>query len=394
LSPALPPVTPPALPLAGLRVIEFCHVAAGPFCGMTLADMGADVVKVEPLQGDSLRSWPPISEGYSENFASINRNKRSIALDLKSADDLAVAQRLILSADAVVENNRPGVMARLGLGYDAFKGEKPGLVYASISAFGQTGPRAQDGGFDVTVQAASGVMSVTGDPDGIPVKAGVPVSDFGAGLYAAFAIVSLLRRVEAGGPGGHIDMSMYGTNLAFSALQTSEYFGTGKDPVRMGSSHPRNSPYQAYASADGHFVLAAGNDKLFASACEVIGQPDLKDDPRFLTTRDRAANQNDLTAILQPILIRETVSHWIAQFRPHGIPCEPINPYSAALNDPLVKHFGWVQPLTLPNGVQTTTFASPIEVAGERFPIRRGPPALNGDREDILAELERLENGA
>ena len=361
---------------------------------MTLADMGADVIKVEPEKGDSLRTWPPISEGYSENFASINRNKRSIALDLKSPDGLDIARRLILSTDAVVENNRPGVMARLGLGYDSFKVEKPGLVYASISAFGQTGPRAQDGGFDITVQAASGVMSVTGDPDRVPVKAGVPVSDFGAGLYAAFAIVSLLRRVEAGGVGGHIDMSMYGTNLAFSALQTSEYFGTGKDPVRMGSSHPRNSPYQAYAAKDGPFVLAAGNDKLFAAACAVIGQPDLKDDPRFLSTRDRAAHEPALTHILQPIFETETVAHWIAVFRPHGIPCEPINTYSAALSAPLVDHYGWVQPLTLPNGVETTTFASPIEVAGEDFPIRRGPPALNGDRADIIAELEQLERAS
>jgi len=383
-------VSPP-LPLSGIRVIEFCHVAAGPFCAMTLADMGADLIKVEPLKGDGLRGWPPFSDGYSENFASINRNKRSIALDLKDPDSLALARRLILSADAVVENNRPGVMARLGLGYDSFKDEKPGLIYASISAFGQTGPRAQDGGFDVTVQAASGVMSVTGDADRTPVKAGVPVSDFGAGLYAAFAIVSLLRRVEAGGIGGHIDMSMYGTNLSFSALQTSEYFGTGNDPVRMGSSHPRNSPYEAYAAADGHIVLAAGNDKLFASACEVIGEPGLKDDPRFLTTGDRAKNQVELKSILQPILEKESIAHWISAFRPRGIPCEPINTYSAALRDPLVDHFGWVQPLTLPNGVETETFASPIEVAGESFPIRRGPPALDGDHDDIIAELEQLE---
>ena len=380
-----------SLPLAGVRVIEFCHVAAGPFCAMTLADMGADVIKVEPLKGDGLRAWPPFSDGYSENFASINRNKRSIALDLKTEKDLDIARRLILSADAVVENNRPGVMARLGLGYDSFKQEKPELIYASISAFGQTGPRAQDGGFDVTVQAASGVMSVTGDPDGIPVKAGVPMSDFGAGLYAAFSIVSLLRRVEAGGPGGHIDMSMYGTNLAFAALQTSEYFGTGKDPVRMGSSHPRNSPYQAYPAADNPFVLAAGNDKLFASVCDVIDRPELKEDPRFLTTGDRAKNQIELTAILEPIFKTQPVSHWTAAFRPHGIPCEPINGYAAALGDPLVEHFGWVQPLTLPNGVETTTFASPIEVAGEDFPIRTGPPALDGDHDDILTELERLE---
>jgi crotonobetainyl-CoA:carnitine CoA-transferase CaiB-like acyl-CoA transferase len=379
------------LPLAGVRVIEFCHVAAGPFCAMVLADMGADLIKVEPLQGDGLRAWPPHSDGFSENFASINRNKRSIALDLKTEEDLAVARRLILSADAVVENNRPGVMDRLGLGYGSFKDEKPSLIYASISAFGQTGPRAMDGGFDITVQAASGVMSVTGHADSTPVKAGVPVSDFGAGLYAAFAIVSLLRRVEAGGPGGHIDMSMYASNLAFSALQTSEYFGTGKDPVRMGSSHPRNSPYEAYAASDGHFVLAAGNNKLFALACDSIDLPDMKDDPRFLNTKDRAAHQKELCAILQPLFEKNTVAHWIKTFRPLGIPCEPINTYSAAMADPLVSHFGWVRPLTLPNGFETKTFASAVVVEGEDFPIRRTAPALDGHREDILRELESRE---
>jgi len=379
------------LPLAGLRIIEFCHVAAGPFCGMVLADMGADVIKIEPPSGDSLRTWPPISDGFSENFASINRNKRSIALDLKSSEDLAIARRLILSADAVVENNRPGVMDRLGLGYESFKEEKPGLVYASISAFGQQGPRAEDGGFDITVQAASGVMSVTGEPDTPPVKAGVPVSDFGAGLYAAYAILAILRRVEAGGPGGHIDMSMYASNLAFSALQTSEYFGTGKDPVRMGSRHPRNSPYQAYPAADGHFMLAAGNNKLFAAVCEAIGEPQLAEDHRFLNTFDRAANQFELTEILEPIFKTRTVAEWIAAFRPKGIPCEPINSYSAALSDPVVEHYGWVQDLTLPNGHKTRTFANAIVVTGEDDQIRSGPPQLDGDREDILTELAQLE---
>ncbi len=383
-----------SLPLADVRVIEVCHVAAGPFCGMVLADMGADVIKIEPPQGDSLRTWPPHSDGFSENFASLNRNKRSIALGLKEGPDLDIAQRLILSADVVIENNRPGVMDRLGLGYDSFKDEKPKLIYASISAFGQTGPRAQDGGFDVTVQAASGVMSVTGDPDGLPVKSGVPVSDFGAGLFAAFGVVTLLRRVEAGGPGGHIDMSLYGSNLAFSALQTSEYFGTGKDPVRMGSSHPRNSPYQAYAAADGHFMLAAGNNKLFAALCEAIDRPDLKSDARFVEIGDRAANQKELSAILEPILAGQNVDHWVKTLRPLGIPCEPINSYGAALNDPLVDHYGWVQPLTLPNGFQTKTFASPLVVRDEECPIRRTAPLLDGDRQDILDELEKLNSNS
>ncbi len=380
-----------SLPLAGLRIIEFCHVAAGPFCGLVLADMGADVIKVEPPAGDSLRAWPPMSDGYSENFASVNRNKRSIALDLKSPEHLAIARRLILSADAVVENNRPGVMDRIGLGYESFKHDKPGLVYASISAFGQHGPRAHDGGFDITVQAASGVMSVTGDPETTPVKAGVPVSDFGAGLYAAFAILAVLRRVAAGGPGGHIDMSMYASNLAFSALQTSECFGTGNDPVRMGSRHPRNSPYQAYPASDGHFVLAAGNNKLFASVCEAIGEPQVATDARFLNTKDRATNQFALTDILEPIFKTKTVEEWCQIFRSLGVPCEPINSYSAALSDPLVDHYGWVKDLTLPNGHKTKTFANAIVLTGEKDEIRRSPPLLDGDRDDILTELERLE---
>ncbi|MBI3199258.1 MAG: CoA transferase [Rhodospirillales bacterium] len=189
------------LPLAGVKVVEFCQVLAGPYCGMLLADMGAEVIKVEPPEGDMMRQWPPINEGFSENFASINRNKRSVVLDLKNPAHKAAARRLILSADVVLENNRPGVMDRLGLGWESFRAEKPSLVYCSISAFGQSGPRSAEGGFDVTVQAMSGIMSVTGEEGGAPVKCGVPVSDTGTGLYAAFSIVSVLRRVAGGGPG-------------------------------------------------------------------------------------------------------------------------------------------------------------------------------------------------
>jgi len=190
-----PPPSPNTLPLAGIRVIEFCSTAAGPFCAMLLADMGAEVIKVEPPEGDGLRQWPPLSHGYSENFASLNRNKQSLVLNLKDPADQALAQRLVMDADVVVENNRPGVMDRLGLGYAAFCEAKPQLLYCSISAYGQTGPRAHEGGFDLTIQAASGVMSVTGEPDSAPVKCGVPISDFASGLYAAFAIAAKLAEV-------------------------------------------------------------------------------------------------------------------------------------------------------------------------------------------------------
>src|SRR5690606_18712979 len=228
--------------LEGIRVIEICNVAAGPFCGLLLADMGADLIKIEhPQGGDTLRSWAPITQGYSENFASLNRNKRSVTLDLKNEQDVATARALIASADVLIENNRPGVMDRLGLGYEAMRQINPRLLYCSISAYGQSGPRSQEGGFDLTLQAMSGLMSVTGEQDGAPVKCGVPVCDFTAGLYAGFAIVSALRAVEREGKGAHIDVSMLGATLGIAALQTSQYFGTGVNPEKLGSAHPRNA---------------------------------------------------------------------------------------------------------------------------------------------------------
>ena len=218
-------------PLAGVRVVEFCHVAAGPFCGMLLADFGAEVVKVEPPDGDAMRQWPPITDGFSENFASINRGKRSVALDLKDPAARDTARALVLEADVLIENSRPGVMARLGLGWDWFGPRKPSLVYCSISAFGQDGPRGSEGGFDLTIQAAAGVMSVTGEPDGAPVKAGVPLVDFGAGLYAAFTIASLLARVRAGGAGGHVDVPMFATTIATMRSSTDASPTSSRPPV-------------------------------------------------------------------------------------------------------------------------------------------------------------------
>ncbi len=380
-------------PLAGVRVIEFCNVAAGPFCGMLLADLGADVVKVEPRQGDALRQWPPFTKGFSENFASLNRNKRSIALNLKDAVDKNVARQLIQHADVVIENNRPGVMARLRLGYEDFAETRPNLIYCSMSAFGQRGPRALQGGFDVTIQGISGIMSVTGEPDGAPVKCGVPLSDFSAGLYAAFAISSLLARVRAGGPGGCIDVPMMGVSLAIAALQTSEFFGTGQDPRKLGAAHPRNAPYDAFRARDGYFVLAAGNNKLWQSVCEVVGRGDLVDDPRFVTTSDRAANQTLLKEILEAIFATRTAAHWLETFEARGVPCGPIHTYSQALSDAQVVEMGWVQPLRLPNGETTRTFASPLRIDGIRPSIRNGPPGLDAHRSEIIREVEaqRLE---
>ncbi|MGV9866605.1 CaiB/BaiF CoA transferase family protein [Rhodococcus koreensis] len=375
--------------LEGVRVIEFCTVAAGPFSTMLLADMGADVVKVEhPKTGDTMRAWPPLTDNYSENFASLNRNKRSVALDLKDPDGNAAARALVAGADVVIENNRPGVMARLGLDYATVSAGNPGLVYCSISAFGQTGPRAKEGGFDLTLQAMAGVMSVTGEPGGDPVKCGVPISDFTTGLYAGFAVASALRGRAHTGKGAFIDASMFGCSLAVAALQTSEYFGNGTDPAKLGSAHPRNAPYQAFRTRDGHLALAAGNNSLFAATCRAIERPDLIDDARFGSTGLRSQHQDDLREILEKYFADRTVDELLTLFRAAGVPCAPINTYSQALADPQVEHMDWVRPLTLPNGSQTRTFVSPLRVDG-RGPVDIAPPPLLGQHTDeVLAELD------
>lgn len=364
------------LPLNGVQVVEFCHVAAGPFCAMLLADFGAIVTKIEPPDGDSLRQWPPLTDGYSENFASLNRGKRSVVLNLKDPADRDRARERVLAADVLVENNRPGVMQRLGLGWDWFGARKPSLVYCSISAYGQSGPRATEGGFDVTLQAMSGVMSVTGEPDGAPVKCGVPIADFTAGLYGAFTIASLLARVRGGGAGGQIDIPMFGTTLAVGALQTSEYFGTGKNPVKLGSAHPRNAPYQAFRARDDWFVIAAGNNRLWASVCKVTDLTALQHDERFSSPAQRARNQVALKALLEEKFAHRDAAQWLALFAAEGVPSAPINGYAQALADPQAAHLQLVRDLPLPSGHISKTVACPVWIDGAPVPVRTSLPLL------------------
>jgi len=377
------------LPLEGVKVLEFTNIASGPFCGMLLADMGADVIKVEKPTGDDMRYWPPISDGYSENFASVNRNKRSIAMDLKSEEGRALARKLCKNADVVVENNRAGAMGRLGLGYEALKELNPALIYCSINAFGSDGPYAHRGGFDLVIQAASGIMSVTGEDD--PVKCGVPISDFATGLYAAFAIAAALREVAKTGKGVHIDASMLGASIGISALQTSEFFGMGRNSPRMGSRHPRNAPYQAFKASDGYFALAAGNDKLYMDVCGLVDLPELIEREEFKTTTLRAENQTELAEILEVEFAKKTAQEWIQIFGDAGVPCGLINSYERALSHPQVVHSGWVQDMILPNGVKTKTFGSPVRFNLEPTKIRSMPPALDEHGVEIRREVEKLE---
>ncbi|MBM6588873.1 CoA transferase [Brevibacterium sp. RIT 803] len=378
-------------PLAGVRVVEVCTVASGPYCGMLLADMGADVIKIErPETGDTMRGWPPFSNGYSENFASLNRNKRSIALDLKNDEDRNVASELIDDADVIVENNRPGVMDRLGFGYESVRIANPGIVYCSISAYGQRGPRSSEAGFDLTVQAMSGIMSVTGEPGRASVKCGVPISDFATGLYAAYSISSALLQARSSGIGARLDVSMLGSSLGISALQTSQLFGSGEDPVALGGAHPRNAPYEVFRCADSDVAIAAGNNGLFAAFCTAFDRRDLLEDPRFTSTEKRASNQAELKAIVESeILIGRSRAKVLDDLNGAGVPCAPINQYSEALADPQVEAMGWVQDLNLPNGDDTKTFGFPVEINGEPNHLVRQPPLLDEHHDEIINELVR-----
>ena len=380
-------------PLADVRAIELGQIAAGPFTGSLLADLGADVIKIErPDGGDGMRSWPPLSTAdsgdtpYSENFASLNRNKRSVTLDLKDRGGVDRLLRLADVADVLVENYRPGVLARLGADYDTVSARNPRIVYCSISGYGQTGPYANKGAFDVTVQGMSGLMSVTGEPGGGPVKCGVPVGDFCAGLYAAYTITASLMRARETGRGAYIDCSMLGSLIGVAALQTSEYFGTGKAPRLFGSAHPRNAPYQAFRASDEHFIIAAGNDRLFAHVCDAVGLPELAQDPRFTSQLLRAEHQGELGAILGPKFAERTAAEWLEEMDARGVPCAPINDYPRVLDDPQVAHLGLVHPLTLPNGVETRTTGFPVAMSGYGFEIHRAPPTLGAHTAEVLDE--------
>lgn len=373
--------------LQGIKVAEFCEIAAGPFSAMLLADMGADVIKVERPVGDAMRSWPPLNDGYSENFASVNRNKKSVMLDMKSEAGLEAARAIILDSDVVIENYRPGVMAKLGIDYATMSAQKPEIIYCSISAFGQSGPRSRQGGFDLTMQAMAGIMSVTGEPGGPPVKCGVPLCDFTAALYGAFAVTAALHERAKSGKGQDIDVSMLGTSLAIAALQTSEFFGTGQDPRKLGSAHPRNAPYQAFHARDGYFGMAAGNNGLWHLVCDVVNMPELKDDDRYLSPTLRAQNQDELRLTLESVFEDQDVDHWLDSFNAAGVPCSQINSYSEALKDPQVEHMGWVQDLELVNGVTTKTFGSPLRINGEPIAIRQRPPGLGEHTDEVLDKI-------
>lgn len=387
---------PSKQPLSGIRVLEFGQIAAGPYTGMLLADLGADVVKVEnPNGGDGMRLWPPFvkneeEEDYSANFSSLNRNKRSISIDFKDKQQLATLRELCLQADVIIENFRPGVLKKFALDYESLASVHPKLIYCSISGYGQEGPYANKGAFDVTVQAISGLMSVTGEEDGEAVKCGVPVADFAVGLYAAYTITAAVLNVEKGGEGTQIDCSMLGSVLGISALQTSEYFGNRQSPKRLGTAHPRNAPYQGFYGSDKPFVIAAGNNKLWKEVCEATGLEELFTDPRFVNQTARAKNQKELAALLQKVFSTKPAESWIAEFDQRGVPSAPVNDFSEALASPMAQSLNIVRDLPLPNGSSIPTVGFPVKFKGYEFSVYRKPPLLGEHTNEVLQEWKKL----
>ncbi len=315
----------PAGPLAGLLVADFSRILAGPYCTMLLADLGAEVIKVESPGGDDTRTWmPPTRDGVSTYYLAINRNKRSIALDLRRPEGAEVARRLAASADVVVENFKPGGLRRFGLDYDSVSGANPAVVYASISGFG-AGKGAAIPGYDLMVQAISGLMSLTGDPDGPPYRAGISVFDVMTGLHATVGILAALRHRESSGTGQHVEVNLLSSALSGLVNHGSAYVAGGEVPFRMGNAHPSLFPYEPLPTADGELIITAGNDGQFAKLCQALGLPELVDDPRFARTEDRTANREELRPLLVERLRTRPKMDWFRELTAAGVPAGPIN---------------------------------------------------------------------
>jgi len=373
--------------LQGLRVIDLTQVMAGPFCSMLLADMGAEVIKVEPLEGEATRHEREIAPGVSGSFLAVNRGKRGMAVDLKAPEGVAILRRLAAGADVLVENYRPGAAKRLGLDYESLRAVNPRLVYCSISGFGQTGPYAGRGGFDLIAQGMSGIMSATGSEGGPPVKVGVPVTDLGAGLFAVFGILCALRARRATGRGQQVDTSLFEAGLALSAWEATEYWYTGELPRPLGTAHRLNAPYQAFRASDGHFTVGAANNKLWAQFAALLGLQPLLQDPRFAKPAARLANRAALEKLIEAVTAKQTRAHWLAQLEAAGIPAGPIYSVPEALADPQAVARGMTQEYDHPVAGRVKALGNPVKLS--RTPARPAAPApaLGQDNAAILAEL-------
>jgi crotonobetainyl-CoA:carnitine CoA-transferase CaiB-like acyl-CoA transferase len=376
------------LPLDGVRILDLSRVLAGPYATMVLGDLGADVLKVEhPERGDDTRHWgPPFAggeaDGESAYFLSINRNKRSIGVDLKDPEGLERVKKLAAGADVVIENWRRGALDKLGLGYQALREENPDLIYCSITGFGP-GPDEDRPGYDFLVQARGGVMGITGQPGGEPTKVGVAISDIVCGLFASNAILAALHRRAVTGEGARIEVPLFESTLGWLANRGQEYLVSGEDSGLIGNAHPSIVPYQTFDASDRPIVVAVGNNSQFANLCRAIGRPELAEDERYATNPDRVANREALISELQQEFRKRTADEWAEEIRAAGVPSGPVNTLSDVFTDEHVLASGILQSLDHPSAGPLKMLASPILIDGERMPIRRPPPSLGQHTDEV-----------
>jgi formyl-CoA transferase len=372
--------------LEGIRVLDVTQVMAGPFCAMQLCDMGADVIKVEPPGGDSTRRMAGAKGTESAGFNAVNRGKRGIVLDLKARTGQDAFRRLLKRTDILVENYRPGVMQTFGLDYASLAPDYPALIYASISGYGQTGPSASKGGFDLIAQGVSGLMSVTGEPGRAPVKVGVPLTDLGAGLFALSAILAALHYRTRTGRGQYIDTSLLEAGIALSVWEAAQYFAEGVTPEPLGSAHRMFAPYQAVRCADGYITLGAANDRLFQWTCELLGHPEWMTDPAYANDTQRVRNRAALVARIEEITTTQTREHWLARFEAAGIPCGPINDYAEAFSDPQIQARHMVVEVDHPSLGRLRMPGPPVKMSETPPRVSRRAPLLGEHTREVLRE--------
>jgi crotonobetainyl-CoA:carnitine CoA-transferase CaiB-like acyl-CoA transferase len=382
----------PTGPLKGIRVLDLTRVLAGPTCTQMLGDLGAEIIKIErPEAGDDTRGfappfWPETKE--SAYFLGANRNKKSVTVDIAKPEGQALVHRLLEGGcDILVENFKVGALAKYGLGWEQLKAKHPGLIYCSITGFGQTGPYASRPGYDALVQAMGGVMSLTGDPTGAPQKVGIPIADLFAGLYGCIGVLAALNHRNATGEGQQIDIGMLDTHVAWLANQGMNYLATGENPPRLGNQHPNIAPYQEFPTKDGYIILAVGNDPTFERFCKATGQEHLLSDPRFATNPIRVANRDHVTAMLTPVMQSKTTAEWIDLLEAQKIGCGPINTLEQVFADPQVQARKCVVEMPHASGQTVKVIANPVRLSGTPAEYRLPPPTLGQHTDEILRDM-------
>ncbi|HXG86820.1 MAG TPA: CoA transferase [Vicinamibacterales bacterium] len=376
-------------PLTGTTVIDFTRVLSGPYCTMVLADFGARVLKIEhPVRGDDTRHWgPPFIGAESAYFLSINRNKESVTLDFKHPDGKAALDRLLATADVVVENFRPGTLDAAGFGAAEMMKKYSRLIYCSVSGYGQTGPRRNEPGYDAVMQAEGGLMSITGAHDGPPFRLGVAITDIVSGLFAAQGVLAALVARHTTGRGQQVDIGMLDATAALLTYQAGNYFTTGDVPARMGNRHPTIVPYESFATADGDLVIAGGNDEIWRRLCGVLELPAMAADARFTTNRDRVAHYEVLKPQLDTVFRRRTRAEWVTRLQAAGVPCGSVREINEVLADPQLAARGMVAEVDHPTAGRAKVIASPVKLSDTPASVRTAPPILGQHTAAVLAEL-------